>query len=140
SSIIPPSIAMILYGIAAEESAADLFVAGIIPGLVLALCMALYIMFRARGQVAGDVFSVRYVLQAAWRTCIGLGLPVVVLGGIYPGLCSPTEAAGVACACAIPVALFAEADMKVRSLVDSAVSAMLLTAQALIIVAASGVF
>lgn len=140
SSIIPPSIAMILYGIAAEESAAELFIAGIIPGLVLAVCLALYIMFRARGQVSGEPFSLRNLLEATKRCWVGLGLPIVVLGGIYLGIFSPTEAAGVACAYAILVAIFAEPDMKLRSLWDSAVSSMLLTAQTLIIVAASGVF
>lgn len=140
SSIIPPSIAMILYGIAAEESAAELFIAGIIPGLVLALCLALYIVFQARGQVSGEPFSLRNLLEATKRCWVGLGLPVVVLGGIYMGIFSPTEAAGVACAYAMLVAIFAEPDLKLRSLWDSAVSSMLLTAQTLIIVAASGVF
>ncbi|KAB7623336.1 TRAP transporter large permease [Alkalilimnicola sp. S0819] len=140
ASVIPPSIAMILYGIAAEESAAELFIAGIIPGFVLALCLALYIAWRAGRRTAGEAFSLRRLLRATRRAWLALGMPVVVLGGIYLGILSPTEAAGAACAYAILVTLFAEPSLRLADLWQSAVRAMHLTAQTLVIVAASGVF
>lgn len=141
ASVVPPSIALILYGVAAEESAARLFIAGILPGVVLALALGLYIVFATRGlPAAGTGFSWRALITTTRRALLALGMPVVVLGGIYTGFFSPTEAAGVACLYAIIVALAAEPDLGLREIWESAVNAMYLTAQTLVIVAASGVF
>ncbi len=111
--VIPPSIAMILYGVAAEESIRYLFIGGILPGLLMALLMALYIYFTARrlGIQEGGKFSVANVISTTRRGGWALGMPIIILGGIYTGVFSPTEAAGVACLYAIVVALFIHRDL-----------------------------
>ena len=96
--IIPPSIPMILFGVSAEVSIGELFVAGVGPGLLigcaLMLFVWLYAKFRGWGKNDGDgrlSFG-----KATWQAGWALMMPVVVLGGIYGGIFTPTEAAAVA--------------------------------------------
>jgi len=140
--IIPPSITMILYGAAAEQSVALLFVAGIIPGLVIAALMAGYVYVHAtrRGIREGRRFELTVFLRASRDGVWALGMPVIVLGGIYAGVVSPTEAAGIACVYAIIVTRYVYRDIDWRGIWDVAVSSMYLTGQVLIIVATAGVF
>src|SRR5207247_8608981 len=96
--IIPPSIPMIVYGAAAEESVARLYAAGVLPGLMIAAMLALYVMFRARRENfgAGEPFRLKVFLTAFGRSLWALGAPVLLLGGIYGGVFWPTQAAAVA--------------------------------------------
>jgi len=140
--VIPPSIAMILYGTAAEQSVALLFVAGIGPGLLIAVLMGLYVYMAAtrRGLREGARFELSRFLRATRDGVWALGMPVIIMGGIYAGVFSPTEAAGVSCVYAIVVTRFVYREVSWAELWDVAVSSMYLTAQVLIIVAAAGVF
>lgn len=94
--LIPPSIAMILYGVITEQSISKLFIAGVVPGLLLALLMALYTAASVRGtkNTPAYTFSERITatLDAGWV----LMLPILILASIYSGLATPTEAAGLA--------------------------------------------
>ena len=141
-NIIPPSIAMILYCAAAEQSVIKLFSAGIVPGIVLATIMALYIYFYARWQNldAGASFDLRAFLSALREGVWAAMMPMIVFGGIYGGVFSPTEAAGVACVYAIVVTMFIHREIDWTSLWDSLVTSMYLTAQIFLIVASAGVF
>lgn len=100
--IVPPSLILIIYGVVTSTSVGDLFLAGILPGLVMAiaLCMANYIVCLRRGW--GLQYTTRFsalsLLRATWNARYGLGAPAVILGGIYTGLFTPTEAAAVAVA------------------------------------------
>jgi len=140
--VIPPSIAMILYGTAAEENVALLFAAGIVPGLMIAAMMGIYIYFyaRRRGILEGRSFDLAIFLKATKDGSWALGMPFIILGGIYAGIFSPTEAAGVSCVYAIVVTKFIYRDITWKGLWEVAVSSMYLTSQVLIIVAAAGVF
>ena len=141
--VIPPSISMILYGASAEQSVALLFVAGILPGLVIAVLMAagyIYIAAVRRGIREGEGFRMDRFLHATRNGVWALGTPVIILGGIYAGVFSPTEAAGIACVYAIIVTRFVYGDISWRGLWDVGVNSMYLTAQVLIIVAGAGVF
>ncbi len=140
--VIPPSIAMILYGMAAEENVALLFAAGFFPGLLIAGLMAVYIYIHAvRHRIReGRSFELSRFLQASREGIWALGMPFIILGGIYAGIFSPTEAAGVSCVYAIIVTRFIYRDITWSGVWDVAVSSMYLTAQVLIIVAAAGVF
>jgi C4-dicarboxylate transporter, DctM subunit len=140
--VIPPSITMILYGASAEQSVALLFVAGFIPGLLMAGLMAAYIYYYAvsRNIHDGQPFNMHVFLQASKQGVWALGTPFIILGGIYAGVFSPTEAAGIACVYAIVVTKFIYRDISWRALWDVSVSSMYLTAQVLIIVAGAGVF
>lgn len=140
--VVPPSIAMILYGASAEQSIPKLFQAGLLPGLLIAVLMALYILVWAKRRHLGDRsgFSLEAFLTASRRAWAALLMPVVVLAGIYLGWFSPTEAGGVACLYAILVASLLYRSLSLRQILDAAGEAALLTAQILVIVAAAGVF
>ena len=140
--LIPPSIAMILYATAAEQSVAHLFVAGILPGLLLAGVNAGYVIYYAHRHRIDDTrpVSFRNFLAVTKAGAWSLGAPIVVLGGIYGGIFSPTEAAGIACVYGILITKFIYRELTWRELWNVGVNSMYLTAQILIIVAAAGVF
>jgi len=140
--IIPPSIPMIVYGAAAQESVPRLYAAGMIPGLLIAAILAAYVMWQARrGNFgASQPFEFRHFLQATVRGLWALGAPVIILGGIYGGVFSPTEAAAVACIYAILVTRFVFRELTWRDILEAAVATTRFTAQILIVVACAGVF
>lgn len=142
AGIIPPSIAMILYGASAEESVRHLFIAGILPGLFIAFVMAAYIYFYARKLDIreGAAFELSRVGHATKAGGWALGTPLIILGGIYAGVFSPTEAAGVACLYAVIVAMFIYRDMDLQGFWKVTVESVYLTAQVLIIVGAATLF
>jgi C4-dicarboxylate transporter DctM subunit len=141
-NIIPPSIAMILYCAAAEQSVIKLFAAGIIPGLVLAAIMALYIYFYARTVDVEERHPFRWrALAVAMKEGIwSIGAPVLIFGGLYGGIFSPTEAAGAACVYIAFVTMFVHREIGWREFWDVSVVSMVLTAQIFLIVAVAGVF
>jgi len=140
--IIPPSIPMIVYGAAAEESVPRLYAAGVVPGLLIALMLAIYVMWRARKEKfgTGDPFEWPRFWRATGRGAWALGAPVIILGGIYGGVFSPTEAAAVACVYAAVVTRFVFRELAWADIVEAAATTVLFTGQVLIIVACAGVF
>ena len=140
--IIPPSIPMIVYGAAAEESVARLYAAGVVPGLLIASMLAVYVMWRAKRENfgAGERFDLKTFLSSAGRSLWALGAPVIILGGIYGGVFSPTEAAAVACVYAALVTTFVFRELSWNDIVEAAAATVLFTGQILIIVACAGVF
>jgi C4-dicarboxylate transporter DctM subunit len=131
--LIPPSIVMVMYAVATNTSVGALFIAGIVPGLILATMLGLTTWWRARKfnyprqQPATWAERVRAFRRAIW----GLALIIVVIGGIYTGIFTPTEAAAMSAVYAFFVAVFVYKDMTLkqvpRVLLDSAnMSAMLL--------------
>ncbi|RVV98152.1 TRAP transporter large permease [Mesobaculum littorinae] len=101
--LIPPSIALIIYGWLSGTSIASLFVAGLGVGVVLGLAFAVMVALQARRSgVRGDPRPSRFELWAAIRGAgWAMGMPLIILGGIYGGIFTPTEAAAVSCAYAI---------------------------------------
>ncbi|MBI2202959.1 MAG: TRAP transporter large permease [Candidatus Rokubacteria bacterium] len=142
ASIIPPSILMILYGAAAEQSVAALFIGGVFPGLLIGLMTATYIVVYAHrtGLARGEGFRWEGFWRATRDGVWALGAPVVILGSIYTGVCTPTEAAGIAGVYGVLVTRYVYRDITWARLWDIAVSSVFLTAQIMIIVAAAGVF
>lgn len=144
--VIPPSIAMILYGASAEQSIPKLFLAGILPGLAIAALMSAYAVWQARRAQAETVAggAARAGKAEAWRTTLralgALGMPVVVLAGIYAGVFSPTEAGGVACVYTIVLARYVYRTMTWQDILDASGDAAVLSAQIMIIVAAAALF
>ncbi|MEY4215335.1 MAG: hypothetical protein RL458_3561, partial [Pseudomonadota bacterium] len=88
--IIPPSVPMIVYGVAAQESVPRLYAAGIFPGLLIGVMLALYVVWYARraGIPGGAPFEASRFLRALRRGLWALGAPVIILGGIYGGVFS----------------------------------------------------
>ena len=142
ASVIPPSIIMIIYGAAAEQSVAKLFMGGFLPGILIGLLMAVYISYYAsRHELAAtESFNLARLVHATRESIWALGAPIFILGSIYAGICTPTEAAGIACVYGIVVTRLIYRELSWRRLFDISVSSAFLTAQVMIIVAASGVF
>ena len=140
--IIPPSIPLIVYGMAAQESVPRLYAAGVLPGLLIAAMLAVYVVWTARrhGFERGLPFQLSTFLRAAGRGTWALGAPFIILGGIYGGIVSPTEAAAVACVYAAFVTWAVFRELGWRDVVEAAAATALFTGQVLIIVACAGVF
>jgi C4-dicarboxylate transporter DctM subunit len=141
-NLIPPSIGFILYGISAETSVVKLFAAGVMPGLVMAAFFAVYIYAYAvrRGERGERRFHLAEFLASTRDGFWSIAAPVVILGGIYLGVFSPTEAAGVACVYAMIVVGLVYREITPREIFDIAARSLYLTAQIFIIVACAGVF
>ena len=139
--ILPPSIPMIVYAASANESLPRLYAAGILPGLLIVTLMGGYAMWFGRSAHGrGERFSFARFLRAARRGVWALGVPIVILGGIYGGVFSPTEAAGVACLYAFAVSFFVVRDLTLSDLMQAALNTVSFTSQIVIVVAAAGVF
>lgn len=141
-NLIPPSIAMIIYGIASEVSVIQLFAAGIGPGLLLAGMFAVYIYWHSIriGITQTAKFSFREFLAATRDGLWALGAIGIIFGGIYSGVFSPTEAAGVASIYAIFVSYFVYREATLQEMFESGARSMYLTALIFIIVAVAGLF
>jgi len=100
--IIPPSIPLILYGVMTRTNIADLFLAGITPGLLLTLLMVAYAMWSNR-SVPRSAWDTRELLGALGDGIWALLMPVLILGGIYSGMFTPTESAAVAVVYALAI-------------------------------------
>ncbi|MAM57133.1 MAG: C4-dicarboxylate ABC transporter permease [Salinicola sp.] len=114
--LIPPSIVMVVYATVTESSVGKIFVAGIVPGLLLGLILmvAIYIVARIKKMPALPRPSIGEFLATARKASWGLLTIVIVLGGIYGGFFTPTEAAAVAAVYAGFVALFVYRDITIR--------------------------
>jgi len=140
--VIPPSIAMILFGMAAEQSVAKLFAAGVLPGLLIAFMMSAYVVImalRMRIPTRGK-FDFARLRAATWDAGPARLMPVFVLAGIYLGWFSPTEAGGFACLYAIVVGRYVYREMSWSDVLDAATQAAIITSQILIIVATAALF
>jgi len=139
--LIPPSIILLLYGIVTETSVVRLFFAGIIPGLMLALGNALTVMIIAwRLKLPRGKFDRRRIWPEFKGAAPALGMPVVILGGLYGGLFTPTEAAAAACGYALLYGLIAKRGAFIRELLPTAARSLSLTAVILFLVGSVGVF
>lgn len=124
--LIPPSIVMVVYATATESSVGKLFMAGVVPGLLLGLVLmvTIYIIARIKNIPALPRASFKEVLRTGRRAIWGLMLIVIILGGIYSGMFTPTEAAAVSAIYAAIVAVFVHKDMQLRQchrvLIDAA--------------------
>jgi C4-dicarboxylate transporter, DctM subunit len=139
--LIPPSIPLILYGVVSETSVVRLFFAGVIPGLLLALANVISIIGLAwylklpRGK-----FDASRIWPATVGALPGFGMPVVILGGLYGGLFTPTEAAAAACGYALLYGIITGRGAFIRELLPTTARALNLTAVVLFLVGSVGVF
>ena len=140
--VIPPSIAMIIYGVAAQQSIPELFLAGILPGILIGLCAAVYVLYYATRHVAPMTSKLRWseVARTTANALWALGAPALIFGGIYGGVFTPTEAAGMVVVYAALISLFVYRDLDLRGLGVIASQTAYLCGQILIIVAAANVY
>jgi C4-dicarboxylate transporter DctM subunit len=140
--IIPPSIAMIIFAVITNASVGRLFLAGILPGVVLGVCIATYcIAFSVKNKVAAHrqwriAEMVRTTREVLWT----LGAPVVIAGGIYGGFTTPTEASMAVSVYAVFVSVFIYRDLSWADIWAIMRETALLSSKIFIIVAASAAF
>lgn len=140
--LIPPSLSLIIYGVATETSIVRLFMAGVIPGLLLAVGMYVVIMIAAWRvpDLSRGEFHIKPLVSSTVGALPGLGMPVLVLGGLYGGLFTPTEAAAAACGYALLYGLVSGRGKFLRELLPVAARAMNLTGVVLFLVGSVGIF
>jgi C4-dicarboxylate transporter DctM subunit len=116
--IIPPSLTMVVYGTIAEVSIGDLFIAGIIPGFMIALSLGLvnYIYARRNKLEREPALDRKNVRKVVTESGLALLMPIIILGGIYGGIFTPTESAAVACLYGLIIGLFVYRNMSFSSL------------------------
>jgi len=132
--VIPPSIPLILYGIVTEKSIVDLFLAGIIPGILLTVVLTTYSLVTNR-KIEAIPFDMGLLLRSLKEGVFALMTPVILLGGIYTGKFSATEAAAVAVGYAIVVEIFIHRELKPKDFYGIAVETSRLLGTLLPIVA-----
>ena len=135
--LIPPSIVMVVYGAATETSVGKLFMAGVIPGIVLGLMLmvAIYVRARVMKLKPQPRASLQEVLVSGRDSLWGLLLIVIILGGIYGGIFTPTEAAAVSAVYAFAVAVFVYRDIGIRRVPKVLVDASRVTVMLMFIIA-----
>jgi C4-dicarboxylate transporter, DctM subunit len=140
--VIPPSIAMILYAISAEQSAVLLFTAGILPSLLIGLIDAAYVMTYARWKNVPLGTPANW--PAIWKTSKdaswAIGSLAVIFGGIYGGVFTPTEAAGVAVVYSLFVTMFIYREVDLAGLWRIVMASAFLISQILLIVTSAGIY
>lgn len=116
--LIPPSIPMIVYAVTVEQSVGKLFLAGVVPGILLAFLLSSvsYIIAKknnfAKAENANTAERMKAVKESIWS----LSLPIIVIGGIYLGVFTPTESAAVAVVIGLIVGLFIHKDLKIKEM------------------------
>ena len=142
-TVIPPSITFIIYGMITGESIGDLFLSGIVPGLIfgLMLCITVWIQSRKHGW-KGDTkrASAKEIWSMFLDTIWGLLSPVIVLGGIYAVIFTPTEAAAVAVVYSFIVGVFIYKELHLEELKETLFSTAKTTGMILLIIMNAGIF
>ena len=154
--LIPPSISLIMYGVIANVSITDLFISGIMPGITLAIILALFSHFVAKKKKYGTMDAIFEdptqvhntitesekipFLKSLGNAIWALLVPIIILGGIYGGIFTPTEAAIIAADYAIIVGLFVYRELKIKDIPKVAAKSALTSATCLVLVATATAF
>lgn len=137
--IIPPSIPFVIYGVAAQCSISDLFLAGIIPGVLIGVVLMAVNYFTAKKKGFGTKhqFSFMVLLKTFLKSFWALLVPVIILGGIYGGWFTPTEAAVVAIIYSVIIGLFVYKELTLKSILEAVRETVLVNGQTTFLVGIS---
>ena len=140
--VIPPSVPMVLYAVISEDSVNTLFKNGFIPGILMGVILVAISLYQARkfNYPKGKAFSVGNVLHTFKEAIWGILMPLIILGGIFSGYFTPSEAAAVAVIYAIFVSFFIYRDLDFKGLVEIMKGSAKTSAVIMIIIACSGPF
>ncbi|MCI8599714.1 MAG: TRAP transporter large permease [Lachnospiraceae bacterium] len=141
--IIPPSIPMVFYGTTTGTSIGSLFMAGMGPGILIGVCLIIFcnVYGRKNGwRTNTGKFSVKVLLKAIWDGKFALLDPIIILGGIYSGIFTPTEAAAVACIYALFCGVFIHRELDLKSFFRVLKGAVSTTGTTMLIVGAATAF
>ena len=140
--LIPPSIGMIIYGVVSGTSISQLFIAGILPGLLIVMLFSIYCMIYAYR------YDIPVLPRSGWgerftsmrRALWPMGFPAIIVGGIYGGVFSPTEAAAICVLYAVILEVVIFRSIQIRDLMDIALSTGAITSVVFILIAAGAAF
>ncbi|WP_399628531.1 TRAP transporter large permease [Sporosarcina sp. SG10008] len=140
--VIPPSIPMVIYGVTANVSIGDMFLAGIVPGILMGVGLIIWAVLYAKKHKFGKSSKTSWKerLQAINEGKWALLMPVVILGGIYGSIFTPTEAAVVAVIYGFILSMFVYREMNIKDFFKVTISSSLTTGTIMIIVAAAAIF
>lgn len=141
--IIPPSIPMIIYAVSANVSIMQMFVAGIIPGLFIGIVLMVVAYLKAKKEKyvgSQETFSWGQKWKAIWDAKLALLAPIIILGGIYGGVFTPTEAAAVGVIYGFLVGFFVYKELNLKSLYSVLVDSALTSATIILIVGTATIF
>ncbi len=140
--IVPPSIAMVIYGVVTETSIGDLFLAGVIPGMILGLSMAILVSYlsRRKGYTGTEKADWSQRFKAFRQSFWALLMPLIILGGIYTGVFTPTESACVAVIYALIVGSFIYRELNWTSFKKAVVQSLMTSGMIMFIIACASIF
>ena len=117
--IVPPSIPLVLYGVLACTSVTRLFIGGLVPGILMAITLMIHcsIIAKKRKYPKGEQFRLNHLIKSFKRAFLPLLTPVIIIGGIWTGIFTPTEAAGVAALYAAVLGIFIYKEIKLKNLI-----------------------
>jgi len=140
--IIPPSIPFIVWGVISEKSITRLFLSGVVPGILdgMAYMVVCYFYAKRLGLASEPRASLGELARTAWQAKWALIAPVIILGGIYGGIFTPTEASMVAVAYALFIGIFVHKEIRISELAGVIIQSMRTTTLVMFIVAAAAAF
>ncbi|MBR3664869.1 MAG: TRAP transporter large permease [Desulfovibrio sp.] len=140
--VIPPSITMVVYGAIANTSIADLFIAGFAPGILMgvSMCVVSWVISKKHGYKGEGTLSLKRIVKSFFECFWALMMPVIILGGIYSGMFTPTEAAAVAAVYGAFVGFFVYKELKLEHLPKTLLNAAYNTTMIMFVVGAANLF
>ncbi|MBN2396404.1 MAG: TRAP transporter large permease [Candidatus Atribacteria bacterium] len=140
--VIPPSITLVVFGVSAGVSIGDLFLGGFAPGILMGItmCILSYFLCKKKGIKAQGKFNFIEILKSFKDSILALMMPVIVLGGIYGGIFTPTEAAAVAAVYGLIIGMFVFKELKLKDLPRVMLRATISTTLIMFIVGGANLF
>ncbi|MDR3176668.1 MAG: TRAP transporter large permease [Desulfovibrio sp.] len=140
--VIPPSVTMVVYGSIASTSIADLFMGGFAPGILMgcSMCLVSWRISKKEGYMGEGTFSIANVVKSFFECFWALMMPVIILGGIYSGIFTPTESAAVAAVYGALVGLFIYRELTLKDIPKVLLSAAVSTTMIMFVVGGANVF
>jgi len=141
--IIPPSNPFVIYGVVGSQSIGRLFMAGIVPGVLigLGLMVLAYRTSKKNGwKGSRDKIDLKAVARTAWEAKLALLVPVIILGGIYGGIMTPTEAAAISVTYGLGIGVFVYKDLKFKDIYNCLVEAGVTTSVIIMLMAMATIF
>lgn len=142
-TVIPPSITFLIYGMITGESISDLFLSGIMPGIVFGLCLCISVFIKStkyNWKSDSQRSSLKSIIISIKESFWGLMSPVIVLGGIYSGIFTPTEAASVAVIYSFIISVFIYKELNLEKLIETLFDTAKTTGIILLIIMNAGIF
>jgi len=140
--VIPPSITLVVFGVSAGVSIGDLFMGGFAPGILMgiSMCVLSYFLCKKKGIKAQGKFSLIAIFKSFKDSILALMMPFIVLGGIYGGVFTPTEAAAVAAVYGLIIGMFVYKELKLKDLPHVMLKATISTTLIMFIVGGANLF